>query len=83
MHSSGEALKLEITFSFGKATPLKKSEPPLQYVNTTIAGLQRLISYIFEKINVDTQLTVVKARPFTAKKISVESTAPLCNSSTL
>ena len=68
IHSSGEALKLEINFSFGKVTPLKTSKPPLQYVNTTTAGLQRLISYIFEKINLDTQLTVVKARPFSEKR---------------
>ena len=47
--------------------PQKKGASP-SYVNTTTAGLLRLISYIFEKINLDTQLTVVKARPFTAKK---------------
>ena len=68
IHSSGESLKLEINFSFGKVTPLKTSKPPLQYVNITTAGLQRLTNYIFEKINLDTQLTVVKARPFSAKR---------------
>ena len=83
IHSSGEALKLEISFSFGKVTPLKKRELPLHMWTPQLLVCWDWLVIFLRRLTWTHSWLWLKQDLSLQKKTSVESTAPLWNSSTL